>query len=171
MQILTPKIQSFWIIWIHQHGCIPVKTKMYSLGMYRLYRCIFMGFGIKPRYISSLPHSIAFPWFSGNWSHIKAVTKQYFLPFPIGNSATFPMIAWTYPTTVILQPPINIIGNFVIYVDMIKLSHWNILSKSPRITAIIRNIQPAIVTIDNIGWVIWVNKKRMMIRMNRPPIR
>ena len=121
-------------------------------------------------HIPALIHRIALARFSRNRRHIKSIAKQNLLPLAIFDTALNPMIGRSVPTSVILQPTVNIVGLLIVDIHMVKLSNRNVLRISPSLAAVIRNIQSPIVAIDHVFWILGMHVKRMMIGVDMSPI-
>ena len=88
-------------------------------------------------HIAPLVHRIALTRFSRDRSHIKTIAKQNLLPLAIFDATIYPMIRRTYPAAIVLQTTINVVRLLIVHVNVIKLTHRNVLRIAPRFTTII----------------------------------
>ena len=108
--------------------------------------------------------------FTGNGHHIKSVAKKQLLPVAIAYAPIYPAIAGTAPAAVVLQSAVNVVGNIIVNVDMIKLTYRNILGKTPVDTPVIANVYTPIIAVDEHIRVFGVNVECVMIGVNVAPV-
>ena len=127
-------------------------------------------FQVIQRNISTLPHGISHMAFTGNGHHIKSVAEKQLLPVAVAYAPIHPAITGTAPAAVVLQSAINVVGNIIVNVYMVKLTYGNILGKTPVNSPVITNVYSAIISVDEHIRVFGVNVKCVMIRVNMAPV-
>src|SRR5690606_24693273 len=99
----------------------------------------------------------------GSESHIKTIAKIYFKPVMIAYAAALPHLARTDPTAVVLHAAADIVRRTHVVINMIKLRYRQIFHKSPGLSAVVRNIQTAVVALDDVVGILRVNPHGVVI--------
>ena len=97
---------------------------------------------------------------------LHAIPAHYVRPIVVSillPSHVFSARVWSFPNTIVLQAPINMIGGLLIGIDCVKLPNRRLVIFDPVLSSIVADIDPTIIAVDKVFWITGVNPQGMVI--------
>ena len=154
-------------MWGEKNRCLPVKPQWGSPEfVFGLNISTLIGFTIDSEIISKLiacVNNICMILIDLDMHAIPAHDVRPIVVSILLPSHIFSACVRCFPHAVILQAPINMIGTLLIGIYCIKLSDRRLIIFDPVLSAVIADIDPTIVAVDEVFGVTGVNPQGMVI--------
>ncbi len=167
MQILRAKVQArLRLMWIQCDRRIPVPSQALAIWMCRLDEFRISGLSVDQTDISFLALRIGGIRSSRHRYYIKTVAEEQFAPLLVTNPVRSKAVRRTHPRAIVLHPAVDIIGQLVVDVNMVKLGQREVLHEVPTLAVVVGNIHSTVIPLNDVcrirridphGMVIWVN--------------
>src|SRR5215204_5149315 len=139
------------------HGCIQDGW---------LYVPALAGLVIGAAQVALLAHAVHPRSIAGVGHHIEAVATAHVLPVVIADAAVGPGIGRSVPAAIVLHATHYVVGKFVVHVDVVKLSHGQLLIKGPALAAVARDAHASVIAIEHKVRVLRVDPPGVVIGVN-----
>ena len=167
MQELASEINGGFVKWILRDRGIPVESKTNGgLLTHRLDVPLLSGADIVPACRTSLAHGIDPFRIFRIGHHIESVTAPQAFPMVVADTAFRPDIGGSTPAAIILHAAHDIVGHFVVDIDMIELTYGQFFVEDPVCAAIPGDADTAVISVDDEIAILRMDPEGMVIRMD-----
>ena len=149
------------------NGGIPVEPE--SGGIVRRGRAdrvIIPGHPVVAAHKPLLAHRIAIPGILLVRHHVKSIPKGDFLPVGIADPLGAPDIGGAPPGTVVLHPPVDVVGELVVHAHVVELPYREVANKAPGTAPVAGDVHAAVVPVDHELSVRRVDPPGMVVRVH-----
>ena len=70
------------------------------------------------------------------------------------------------PRAIVLHATVHIVRNLIVDRNVVKLAHWEVVHKGPVLPSVSADVQPPIVSVDEVLRVRGMDVQRMVIRVD-----
>ena len=163
---LAAVINGRHVEWILGESGIPVEPQLNSGGGRGRADHFALGvFQVPAEQETALTHGVAAGRVLGIREGVKAIAEADFLPVDAANAARIPDLGGAAPGAVVLEAAVDIVGQIIVDIDVIKLRDWQILNKAEGRALIARNADTAVVAEDQMIGIGRIDPHRVIVDM------
>ena len=98
--------------------------------------------------------------------HVHAVARQHLIPVFVCDALAIANHARPAPCGVVLHAAVDVVGLLHVDCDVIELTHRIVVQVFPALRAVAAHPDTAVVAVDQVTGISWVDPQRMVIRVN-----
>ena len=147
---------------------IPVEAQLHALGVNGHQIPGKSGEHVHIAEVAALRHGVAIPPIVRTDGHVEAIAKINLLPVCIADAACFPDRRRANPRAVVLHPATNPVRDAHVVVDVVKLRQRQVFREAPVAAAIVRNIEAAVVALDDVIGVVGTDPEGVVVGVYFP---
>ena len=166
MNKLRAVIDCFWIKRISGNARVPVVAQIKVGGVNWFHKLRVARYQVVAAQSTALRHGPTVAWIGAVGNYVETVAKVEFFPIFGANAAVAPNGTGATPRAVVLHSAVQIKRRFHVHIDVVELTHGQVVHKSPSFALIAGNHQATVVARHYKVGVLRVNPKSVVIGVN-----